>query len=257
VSIGSTVRDPSGSHVTTVKVSNYPEKASVSSPTVVYVPSEIVPAKAVRILASEKRLLHRGFLGSKNASHPLPAMKEASSSVKGSKAVVEESLVYSSLKKHAAELGLRLSEPFPCMSEGGAPICSTISKSQIGYARRVKEKIAKQLQKNKDLFAEVVVETEEKGAENYSEVVLDVMKFASTMGLSCGKGGDEKSLLNLFSKIEEQEPYTTKVKGKRKLKNLECSINYEAQGRLSLERYQSQRGCVGSKNAFSFPPEVH
>ena len=94
--------------------------------------------------------------------------------------------------------------------------------------RRVKEKIAKQLQKNKDLFAEVVVETTEKGAENYSEVVLDAMKFASTMGLSCGEGGDEKSLLNLFSKIEEWKSYNTKVKGKSELKNLECSINYEA-----------------------------
>jgi guanylate kinase len=40
----------------------------------------------------------------------------------------------------------------------------------------VKEKIAKQLQKNKDLFAEVVVEIAEKGTKNYSEMVLDVMK---------------------------------------------------------------------------------
>jgi hypothetical protein len=144
-------------------------------------------------------------------------MKEASSSVKGSKVVVEESLVCSSSKKHAAKLGLRLSEPFSCMSEGGAPIYSVVSKSQIGYARRVKDKIAKKLQKNKDLFAEVVVETAEKGAENYSEVVLDMMKFASTMGLSCGEGGDEKSLLNLFSNIEEEEPYVRRVIGIRVL----------------------------------------
>jgi hypothetical protein len=48
-------------------------------------------------------------------------------------------------------------------------------------------------------------------------------------------------------------------KGKRKegIKNLECSINYEAQGRLSPERCQHQRGCIGTKNAFSFPTEVH
>jgi hypothetical protein len=57
----------------------------------------------------------QGFLGSKNASHPLPAMNEASSSVKGSKVVIEESLVCYSSKKHAVELGLRLSEPFPRM----------------------------------------------------------------------------------------------------------------------------------------------
>jgi hypothetical protein len=212
-------------------------KASVSSLAMVCVPLEVGLAKAVCILASEKGLLCQGFLGSKNASHPLPAMKEASLSVKGSKAIVEEYLVCSSSKKHAVELGLRLSEPFPRMSEGAAPIYLAVSKSQIGYARRVKEKIAKQLQKNKDLFAEVVVEIVEKGVENYSEVVLDPMKFASTMGLSCGEGDDKKSLLNIFSKIEEEwEPYTTKVKGKMELKNLECSINYEARGRLSPER---------------------
>jgi hypothetical protein len=62
----------------------------------------------------------------------------------------------------------------------------------------VKEKIAKQLQKNKDLFAEVVVEIVEKGAKNYSEVVLDAMKFTSIVGLSCGEGGDEKSLESFF-----------------------------------------------------------
>jgi hypothetical protein len=93
VSIGSTVKAPSVSLVATVKASDYPGEASVSSLAVVCVPSEVVPTKAVRILASEKGLLCQGFLGSKNASHPLPAMKGASSSVKGSKAVVEESLV--------------------------------------------------------------------------------------------------------------------------------------------------------------------
>jgi hypothetical protein len=144
------------------------------------------------------------------------------------------------------------------MSEGGAPIYSSVSKSQIGYAWRVKEKIAKQLHKNKELFTEVVVETTEKGVENYSEVVLDAVKFASIVGLSGGEGGDEKSLLKLFSNIEEErKAYTPKVKGKRELKNLNCSINYEAQGRLSPERCQRQRGCIGTKNAFSFPLEVH
>jgi hypothetical protein len=49
-------------------------------------------------------------------------------------------------------------------------------------------------------FTEVVADTSEKGEENYSEVVLDALKFASNMGLTCGEGGDEKSLLNLFRK---------------------------------------------------------
>jgi hypothetical protein len=141
--------------------------------------------------------------------------------------------------------------------QGDAPIYSFIFKSQIGYARRVKEKIAKQLRKNNDLFAKVVVETSKKGVENYSEVMLDAVKFASIVGLSNGEGGDEKSLLSLFSNIEEWEPYTSKVKGKRELKNLECSINYEARGRPSPERCHYQQGCVGTKNSFSFPLEVH
>ena len=80
---------------------------------------------------------------------------------------------------------------------------------------------------NKELFAEVVAETLEKGVQNHSEVVLDAVKFASIMGLSCGEGGDDKSLLNLFSKIEEEwKSDTPKVEGKRELKNLECSINF-------------------------------
>ena len=128
------IRAPFVPLVATVKAFDYPVEASVSSLAVVCVLSKVVPAKAIRILASEKGLLRRGFLGYKNASHPLPAMKEASSSVKGSKAVVEESLVCFYSKKHAAELGLRLSEPFPRMLEDGALIYSAVSKSQIRYA---------------------------------------------------------------------------------------------------------------------------
>jgi hypothetical protein len=113
------------------------------------------------------------------------------------------------------------------------------------------------LHKNKELFTEVVAGTSEKGEENYSEVVLDALKFASNIGLICGEGGDEKSLLDLFSKIKEERKPTSKVKGKRELKNLECSINYEARERPSPERCHRQRGCVGTKNACSVPPEVH
>ena len=152
---------------------------------------------------------------------------------------------------------MRLSEPFPRILESGAPSYSSVSKSQIGYAWRVKEKLAKQLHKNKELFAEVVADTSENGEENYLEVLLDAVKFASSMGLSCGEGDDEKILLNIFSNIEEErKPYTSKVKGKRELKNLECSINYEARERPSPERCHRYRVCVGTKNAFSFPPVV-
>ena len=86
-------------------------------------------------IASAKGLLRRGFLGSTNASSSsLPGMKEAPLSAKGSKVVVEDSQVCFSSKKSVTELGLRLSEPFPRMSESGAPSYSYVSKSQIGYA---------------------------------------------------------------------------------------------------------------------------
>jgi hypothetical protein len=61
VSIGSTVRAPFVSPVATIKASNYPAEASVSSLVVVCVSSKVVLAKAVRILASKKWLLVRGF----------------------------------------------------------------------------------------------------------------------------------------------------------------------------------------------------
>ena len=61
-------------------------------------------------------------------------------------------------------------------------------KKHVGYARRVKEKFAKQLHKNKELFTEVVADTSEKGEENYSEVVLDAFKFTSNIGRA-GKTG--------------------------------------------------------------------
>jgi hypothetical protein len=47
--------------------------------------------------------------------------------------------------------------------------------------------------------------------------------------------GNKKSLLNHFSVIEEDRyceegVSASNTKGKRKLKNLECSINFEARG---------------------------
>jgi hypothetical protein len=189
----------------------------------------VVPRKEGEpvMTASAKGLLRRGFLGARNDSAPLPEMKEVSSPEKGSKDVAE-----------------------------GTQVCAS-SKKLAGYARRVKDKFAKEVHKNKDLFNEVVADTSEKGEENYSEVVLDAVKFASNMGWNCGDEGDEKSLLNIFSKIEEERKPTSKVKGKRERKNLECSLNYEARERLSSERCHRRRGCVGTKNACSDPPEVH
>jgi hypothetical protein len=61
-------------------------------------------------------------------------------------------------------------------------------------------------------------------------------------------------MLNLLSKIEKEkrELAAPKVKGKRKL-----TFNVEASGQRSLQaKCQHRRGFLGSKNAYSFPPEV-
>ena len=122
------------------------------------------------------------------------------------------------------------------------------------YSWRVKDEVAKQLLKNKDLLAEVVADIP---VEGYSKEVIDTMNFAPVVGLSWG--GDDKRLSNLFSVIEKQkrELAAPKVKGKRELKNLVCTLNFEARGwRSSQVTCQRRRGFFGSKNAFSFPPEV-
>jgi hypothetical protein len=69
----------------------------------------------------------------------------------------------------------------------------------------VKNNIGKQLDKNKQLLAEVVVETLVVGVEGYSEMVLDAMDLAPTLGLTFG--GDEKRLLNFFSDIDENQDH--------------------------------------------------
>ena len=76
------------------------------------------------------------------------------------------------------------------MTESGTPIYFSVSKSQLEYSRKVKDKIAKRLHKNKELLVEVVAETSVEGVEGYSKVVLNAVKFAPIVGLSCG--GDEK-----------------------------------------------------------------
>jgi hypothetical protein len=70
------------------------------------------------------------------------------------------------------------------MIEGGAPIYFSVSKSQLGYSRRGKEKVVKQLYKNKEMLAEVVVETPVEGVDGYSKWVVNAMNFTPDVGLS-------------------------------------------------------------------------
>jgi hypothetical protein len=132
-----------------------------------------------------------------------------------------------------AELGVRLRLSHLGMTKSGIPIYSSVRKSQLGYSWRVKKKIGKQLNKNKKLLAKTVEDTPVVRVEGYSKGVLDVMEHASNLGLTFG--GDEKRLSDLFLVIEEdrfreEDVSFSNTKGKREIKNLECSINFEARG---------------------------
>ena len=117
------------------------------------------------------------------------------------------------------------------------PINSSVSLSQLWYTRRVKEKVAKQLNKNKELIAEAVGVIPMVGEDR----VADALNLAPVLGLSWG--GEDKKLQDL---VEATVP---KVKGMRELKNLDYAI--------SPVKGKRRQGWSGSKNAFSFPPEVH
>jgi hypothetical protein len=83
------------------------------------------------------------------------------------------------------------------------------SKSTMGYSRHTRDKDAKQRLKNKVLLGE-------RG---------EVLKFAMKP-----RQWNEVSLWEAIDEEGDQDCYAPKVKGKRELKNLECSINFEARG---------------------------
>ena len=93
-----------------------------------------------------------------------------------------------SLPDGMADLGRSLSQLVPSTS--------AVSKSQLGYFRRVKEKVAKQLIKNKEMLAETVVVNPGEGVEGYSKEVHSVMNVASVVGMTWG--GDDNKLLDLL-----------------------------------------------------------
>ena len=99
----------------------------------------------------------------------------------------------------------------------------------------------------RSLLAEAVVDIPVVGEDR----VLNALNLAPVLRLSWG--GEDKKLRDLFSVIDKREPVVEasapKFKGLWELKNLNCSI--------SMVKGQWLRGWLGSKNAFSFPPEVH
>jgi hypothetical protein len=183
--------------------------------------------EVVRNPAQAMGLLRWGFLGPRSPS-PAP----------------------SSLGCKAAPVNGSVSSPIPEVSQvGSSPSVASTSMSQVVYSRRVKEKVAKQLHKNKELLAEAVVDIQV-GAKGYSKAALDVMKFALVVRMTWG--GEDIKLLDMVSDLDTQkasfEVSTPKVRGMRELKNLDYTV--------SPVKGQRQRGFLGSNSDFSFPPEV-
>jgi hypothetical protein len=153
-------------------------------------------------------LIRHGFFGS-SAAPPtvlddalLAPMSPAPSALLGVNGAT-------SLLDGAVDLGRSLSQPVASTS--------VVSKSQLGYFRRVKEKVAKQLIKNKEMLAENMVVNLGEGVKGYSKEVHNVMNMASVVGMTWG--GDDNKLLDLLSARER------KAKGMREFKNLDYSIS--------------------------------
>jgi hypothetical protein len=130
----------------------------------------------------------------------LPSMPEDKQGVKSTVAVALPSAQVCS-----SSVGSDVTKPIP--------INSSISLSQLWYTRRVKEKVAKQLNKNKEFITEVVGVMLVVG----EDWVVDALNLTPVLGLSWG--GEDKKLWDLV------EATVLKVKGMRELKNLDCAIS--------------------------------
>jgi hypothetical protein len=100
----------------------------------------------------------RGFFGPRAAPPPLVVLKEVLPVRKGKDPIPEVgscsvAAVLPSSQVSSSSNGAAVKET---RRESGTPTNSSVSLSQLWYTRRMKEKVAKQLNKNKDLIAEVV-----------------------------------------------------------------------------------------------------
>jgi hypothetical protein len=204
----------------------------------------------VRCPAPMKSLLRRGFLGPRIGSpHPvvlkevLPVFKTSDISTKDVASSISGPVIIPSLLEDKQGVHSTATFVLPssqvCESSNRTVVTepNPINSSVSWYNRRVKGKVAKQLNKNKELIAEAVGVLLVGGGDRVS----DTLNLAPVLGLSWG--GEDKKLWDI---IEATVP---KVKGMRELKNLDCDI--------SPVKDKRRRGWSGSKNARSFPPEVH
>jgi hypothetical protein len=217
--------------------------------------------QVVRPSAPAKSLIWHRFFGPRAVSPPPVVLKEVLPVLKGKDPTMEIGscsvpttsvpviplMISPSLPEDKQGVQSAVATVLPssqvCSSSDGTavtkpiPINSFVSLSQLWYTRRVKEKVAKQLNKNKELIAEAVGVFPVVGEDQ----VADTLNLAPVLGLSWG--GEDKKLRDL---VEATVP---KVKGMRELKNLDYDI--------SPVKGKRRRGWLGSKNAFSFPLEVH
>ena len=116
-----------------------------------------------------KSLIKRGFFGLRAATPPT--------------VVVDVLLDLACELIRRASLSIRAADLGRCLSQ---PVSATyvISNSQLGCFRRVKDKVAKQLNKNKELLVKVVIDNQEEGVEEYSKEVHWMMKMASVVGMT-------------------------------------------------------------------------
>jgi hypothetical protein len=197
-----------------------------------------------------KSLLRRGFLGPRIGSpHPvvlkevLPVFKTSDISTEDEASSISGPVIIPSLLEDKQGVHSTATFVLPssqvCESSNRTVVTepNPINSSVSWYNRRVKGKVAKQLNKNKELIAEAVGVLPVGGGDRVS----DALNLAPVLGLFWG--GEDKKLRDI---IEATVP---KVKGMRELKNLDCDI--------SPVKDKRRRGWSGSKNARSFPPEVH
>jgi hypothetical protein len=74
------------------------------------------------------------------------------------------------------------------------------------------------------------------GNGGYSETMLCAKEIFPLLGISCG--GNESKLLDFLTILDKEQRHEvlaspSKPKGRRKLKNLECSINFDGRGNCS------------------------
>jgi hypothetical protein len=217
--------------------------------------------QVVRPSAPAKSLIRRRFFGPRAVSPPPVVLKEVLPVLKGKDPTTEVGscfvpttsvpvippVISPSLLEDKQGVQSPVAVALPssqiCSSFDGTtvtepiPINFFVSLSQLWYTRRVKEKVAKQLNKKKELIVEAMGVFPVVGEDQ----VADTFNLAPVLGFSWG--GEDKKLRDL---VEATVP---KVKGMRELKNLDCDI--------SPVKGKRQRGWLGSKNAFSFPLEVH